>query len=36
MKATTTPLHLTVDPWWELLEVVAFGVTTDLVGPERW
>ena len=36
VKATSIPLHLTVDPWWDLLEVVAFGTTTDGVAAERW
>ena len=32
---TATPMHLTIDPWWELVEANAFGTVADMIGPER-
>jgi tetratricopeptide (TPR) repeat protein len=33
--ATTTPLHLTVDPWWDLLTALAYGRTDDGLPDEQ-
>ena len=33
---TTTPMHLTVDPFWELIEVLAYGTVCDLIGSDRY
>ncbi|MBA2350004.1 MAG: tetratricopeptide repeat protein [Solirubrobacterales bacterium] len=36
LTATTVPLHLTVDPWWDLVEVLAFGTDCDGIGASRY
>lgn len=33
---TGTPMHLTVDPLWGLVEVLAYGTTCDLLDRERY
>lgn len=33
---TTSAMHLTVDPWWGLIEVLAFGTVCDLIGADRY
>jgi tetratricopeptide (TPR) repeat protein len=33
---TTTPMHLTVDPVWDLIEVLAYGTVCDGLGAERY
>ena len=34
-ETTTVPLHLTVDPWWDLVSAIAFGRVDDGVPPEQ-
>ncbi len=36
LTATTVPLHLTVDPYWDLVEVLAFGSVCDGIGAARY
>ncbi len=36
LTATTTPMHPTVDPYWDLIEVLAYGTVCDLIGSERY
>jgi len=36
LAATATPMHLTVDPWWGNLELLAFGTTNDGLPKERY
>ncbi len=36
LTATTVPLHLTVDPYWDLVEVLAFGSVCDEIGASRY
>lgn len=36
LPVTTTPMHLTVDPDWNLIEVLAYGTVTDLLGTDRY
>lgn len=33
---STVPLHLTVDPWWDNVEVLAFGTVCDDIGADRY
>jgi tetratricopeptide (TPR) repeat protein len=36
LRATVIPMHLTVDPWWGNLELLAFGTTNDGLPGERY
>lgn len=36
LRATAVPMHLTVDPWWGNLELLAFGTTNDGLPGERY
>ncbi|MDQ3632146.1 MAG: hypothetical protein M3417_12920 [Actinomycetota bacterium] len=36
LTTTTTPMHLTVDPYWDLIEVLAYGTVCDLIDSERF
>ncbi len=36
LAATSIPMHLTVDPWWGNLELLAFGTTNDGLPGERY
>ena len=36
LTPTSHPMHLTVDPWWGNLEVLAFGTVTDGLPGERF
>ena len=36
LRATVIPMHLTVDPWWGNLELLAFGTTNDGLPRERY
>lgn len=36
LSATTHPMHLTVDPWWGNLKLLAFGTVTDGLKSERF
>ncbi len=35
LNATTIPLHLTVDPYWDLLTAIAFGRVDDGLPPAQ-
>jgi hypothetical protein len=35
MKATSIPLHLSVDPWWGLVSALAFGRVDDGLPPDQ-
>ena len=35
MTATPVPLHLSVDPWWDLLTALAYGRVDDGLPPEQ-
>ncbi len=35
-RETTVPLHLTVDPWWDLVTAIAFGRVDDGLPPEQF
>jgi hypothetical protein len=36
LNVISTPMHLTVDPEWDLIEVLAYGSVTDLIGSDRY
>ncbi len=33
---TATPMHLTVDPWWQNIEVLAYGTVCDSLDGDRY